>query len=185
MNAESILIAGIGNIFFGDDAFGVEVARRLSQRTLPEGVRVIDFGIRGLDLTYALLDPYDAVILVDALPRGNAPGTLYVLEPEIGDVDDSSVADSMVDPHSLDPLKVLRIARSMGGTIERILLVGCEPVPINHDDDFGIEMSTPVLGAIEEAVCMIETLVHRLRSNASFPDQQPARPASNERTAQV
>src|SRR5947209_3209759 len=74
--------AGVGNIFLGDDAFGVEVAQRLARRPLPAGVRVVDFGIRGLDLTYALLDPYDAVVLVDAAPRGNAPGTLYVLEPE-------------------------------------------------------------------------------------------------------
>ena len=79
-----ILIAGIGNIFLGDDAFGVEVARRLVRRRLPDGVRVVDFGIRGLDLTYALLDGYEAVILVDAAPRGGPPGTLYVLEPPAG-----------------------------------------------------------------------------------------------------
>src|ERR1700676_3752545 len=83
VNSGLILVAGIGNIFLGDDAFGVEVVRRLVQRPLPEGVRVVDFGIRGLDLTYALLDKYAAVIFVDAAPRGGTPGTLYVIEPEL------------------------------------------------------------------------------------------------------
>src|SRR3954462_334859 len=78
-----LLIAGVGNIFLGDDAFGVEVVQRLARRPLPEGIRVVDFGIRGLDLAYALLDGYEATILVDALPRGGPPGTLYVLEPEL------------------------------------------------------------------------------------------------------
>ena len=72
-----------GNIFLGDDGFGVEVARSLSKRQLPEGVSVKDFGIRGFDLAYALLDPWDLVIIVDALSRGEAPGTLYVIEPEL------------------------------------------------------------------------------------------------------
>src|SRR5581483_3861800 len=79
-----VLVAGIGNIFLGDDAFGVEVVRALAQRALPENVRVVDFGIRGLDLTYALLDGYEAVIMVDAAPRGGRPGTLYVIEPAPG-----------------------------------------------------------------------------------------------------
>ena len=78
----SILVACVGNIFNGDDAFGVEVARRLSQATLPDGARVIDFGIRGIDLTYALMDGYDAVILVDAAQRGEAPGVVSVVEPD-------------------------------------------------------------------------------------------------------
>src|SRR5271165_3610783 len=110
MRPGRILIGGIGNIFFGDDAFGVEVARRLSGRPLPEGVRVVDFGIRGLDLAYALLDPYDAVILVDAVPRGGQPGTLYVLEPELDAVD---APPPMVEPHALDPWKVLHLAQSL------------------------------------------------------------------------
>jgi hydrogenase maturation protease len=184
MNAESILIAGIGNIFLGDDAFGVEVVQRLSQRTLPRGVRVVDFGIRGLDLTYALLEAYDAVILVDAVPRGSAPGTLYVLEPEIGTADDSA-ADCQVDPHSLDPLKVLRAARAMGGAIERILLVGCEPTPMNPDEDFGIEMSQPVTQAIEEAVRMIESLVSRFRQDLPPCDELRAGSDSFAPTAQI
>src|SRR6478672_10064780 len=101
-----ILVAGIGNIFFGDDAFGVEVARRLGQQPLPESVRVVDFGIRGLDLTYALLDPYEAAILVDAAPRGGIVGTVYILEPELNQ---TSMPGSALELHSMDPVKVLRL----------------------------------------------------------------------------
>ena len=82
-----ILVAGVGNIFLGDDAFGVEVARALSGRPLPEGVTVKDFGIRGFDLAYTMLDAWDTVILVDALSRGEAPGTLYLLEPDLAYTD--------------------------------------------------------------------------------------------------
>ena len=109
-----ILVAGIGNIFLGDDAFGVEVARRLSARELPRNVRVTDFGIRGYDLAYALLDGYDTTILIDACPRGEPAGTLYVIEPDLenlGGPEDKQVA---VEAHSMNPLNVLRLATSMG-----------------------------------------------------------------------
>jgi hydrogenase maturation protease len=130
----SILVACIGNIFLGDDGFGVEVAQALAQRTDPEwppGVQMIDFGIRGMDLAYTLLDGhYDAVILVDAVPRGNVPGTLYVLEvPWLDDSYSHSNGQSGValDAHSMDPVKVLAFARSMGAQPVYTLLVGCEP----------------------------------------------------------
>src|SRR5262245_39805418 len=109
-SAARILIAGIGNIFLGDDAFGVEVVRRLVQRPLPDGVRVVDFGIRGLDLAYDLVNGYEAVILVDATPRGGQPGTLYVLEPTREEMPDAADAGLMVETHALDPVKVLRLA---------------------------------------------------------------------------
>ena len=146
----------------------MEVARRLSLRALPDGVRVVDFGIRGIDLTYALLDPYEAVILVDAMPRGGPPGTLYVLEPEI-ELDRDGAANPvfpMLEPHDLDPRKVLHLARSLGGQVERVLLVGCEPGPPPlPDDDIAIEMSESVQLAVEEAVPLIESLVTRIRGN--------------------
>ena len=109
-----MLIAGIGNIFLGDDAFGVEVAAELSRRRLPEGMKVVDFGIRGLDLTYALLDEYRCVILVDATPRGGTPGELYVIEPDNCESDSAEVrADPLIDTHEMNPLKVLRLVRAM------------------------------------------------------------------------
>ena len=163
MSTSRILIAGVGNIFFGDDAFGVEVARRLARRAHPPGVRVAEFGIRGLDLTYALLDPYEAVILVDAVPRGGRPGTLYVLEPEADGAGDRDAPGPVVELHNLDPVKVLRLARALGGTVERVLLVGCEPEPPAPEDDLRMGMSEPVQAAVEEAVRLVESLVDRLR----------------------
>jgi len=160
-NIPRILIAGIGNIFFGDDAFGSEVARRLSRRPVPDGVRVLDFGIRGLELSYALLDPYEAVILVDAVPRGGRVGTVYVLEPEVSVAAANGV---IVEPHSMDPVKVLRMARELGSTIARVLLVGCEPTPVT-DDEMQMEMSEPVQAAVEEAIILIESLVKQLLEN--------------------
>ncbi|HEY7426930.1 MAG TPA: hydrogenase maturation protease [Gemmataceae bacterium] len=158
MNRPRILVAGIGNIFLGDDAFGVEVAQRLARRALPEEVRVVDFGIRGLDLTYALLDCYEAVILVDAVPRGEIPGTLYVLEPTRGE----AVENAPIEAHSMDPVKVLRLAEAMGGRVERLLLVGCEPTPADDEEDMREGLSAPVRASVEEAVRLVESLVARL-----------------------
>src|SRR5262245_23984623 len=108
-----ILIAGIGNIFLGDDAFGVEVVRRLADRHLPEGVRAHDFGIRGFDLANALLDGYDAAILVDALARGEEPGTLYVLEPDVDLPEDTTP----IPAHDLHPAQALRLVQAQGGRL--------------------------------------------------------------------
>src|ERR1700723_2432639 len=95
----SVLVAGIGNIFLGDDGFGVEVVRGLTTRSMPEGVTVKDFGIRGFDLAYALLDPWDTVILVDALPRGEAAGTLFVLEPDLTGLGNPAAPGMDLNPH--------------------------------------------------------------------------------------
>jgi hydrogenase maturation protease len=167
MNLSPILIACVGNIFLSDDAFGVEVARRFDRRVLPKGVDVVDFGIRGIDLTYALLEPYEAVILVDAVPRGGPPGTLYVIEPEREMFDDSNTTGSLPEPHNLDPAKVLRLARAMGSTVQRILLVGCEPELPPADEDFRMEMSEPVRAAVDVAIPLIESLVTKIRENGS------------------
>src|SRR5579875_714533 len=135
MTQPRILIAGIGNIFLGDDAFGVEVVQRLMRGQLPEEVCVVDFGIRGIDVTYALLDGYETVILVDATPRGGTPGSLYLLELDIDAAADPLNAGTLVEMHRLDPVKVLRLARQMGAKVERVLLVGCEPAKIGGDED--------------------------------------------------
>ncbi len=156
MAQQRILVAGIGNIFLGDDAFGVEVAQRLAQRPLPAGVRVVDFGIRSFDLAYALLDDPDAAILVDATPRGGAPGTLYLIEPDLGAPEDSSAP--LPDAHSLNPVAVLQLVRHLGGRPRRLLVVGCEPAALESEDG-RIGLSEPVQAAIDEAVRLIESLV--------------------------
>jgi len=158
MTRPHILIAGIGNIFLGDDAFGSEVARRLIVRQLPDEVRVVDFGIRGFDLVYALLDGYEVTIFVDATPRGGEPGTLYTIEPDLSELNDAAGEGAMVEPHGMNPLKVLGMVKSMGGEFKRILLVGCEPSPLESEDG-QLGLSEPVQAAVDEAIRMIESLV--------------------------
>jgi hydrogenase maturation protease len=154
-----ILVAGIGNAFLGDDGFGVEVARRLADRELPAGVDVAEFGIRGMDLVYALGDDYDAAVFVDAVPRGNEPGTLYVIEPEV----DENVLS--LDTHAMDPVKVLRLARELGPVPERLRIVGCEPLTKMSGDtaeELVGELSAPVQAAVDGAVGLVESTVSEL-----------------------
>lgn len=156
-----ILVAGVGNIFLGDDAFGVEVARRLATRTMPPSVKVVDYGIRGLDLTFALLEDYDASILVDATPRGNVPGTLYVLEPDLNE------QGGAIDTHGMNPMRVLAAARSMGSELRQVIIVGCEPDLATVTEEQGeIGLSAPVEAAVGEAIQMIQSLVERLLASA-------------------
>ncbi len=167
MNSESsdrprVLVAGVGNIFLSDDAFGVEVVQRLSRRPLPDCVRVIDFGIRGLDLAYALLDGYETVILVDAAPRGGAPGTLYVLEPELDHHHSPAEGVSLMEAHNMDPARVFSLVTALGGHVERVMVVGCEPQPTTSDDDMPLQMSAAVQSAVDPAVALVESLVARL-----------------------
>jgi len=161
MTQPRILIAGIGNIFLGDDAFGSEVARRLGQRELPDEVRVVDFGIRGFDLAYALLDGYETTIFVDATPRGEAPGTLYTIEPDLSELDNLDAGGMMVETHGMNPMKVLGMVKSMGGEFKRILLVGCEPAPLESEDGY-MGLSEPVQAAVDEAVKVVESLVREI-----------------------
>ena len=164
----SVLIAGIGNIFLGDDAFGVEVAQRLANRKLPERVKVIDFGIRGFDLAYALLDRFDVTILVDACPRGGAPGTLYVIEPDlnVSAADGAEAAQRTIDAHSMNPMNVIRMAKSIGGELKRILLVGCEPLTLGPEEG-AMGLSEPVAAMVEEAANRIESLVESIQRSES------------------
>ena len=161
MSGPRILIACIGNIFLGDDGFGTEVARRLAGRSLPAGALLKDFGIRGLDLTYALLDPYELVILVDACPRGGAPGTVYLVEPDPAEWNSPDGAPATLETHAMDPMNVLRAVKAMGGVPGRILIVGCEPAEIGSDEEGKLGLSEPVEAAIDEAVALIETLVSK------------------------
>ena len=157
MSHKRILVAGIGNLFLGDDGFGVEVVRRLAGRELPEDVEVADFGIRGMDLIYALQDDYEVVIFVDAAPRGEEPGTVYLLEPEIEE--DGEV---VLDTHGMDPVKVIKLSRTLGARPGRTLVVGCEPEVVIGGDDYEemlMELSEPVRAAVEEAAKLVESLV--------------------------
>ena len=154
-----ILIACIGNIFLGDDGFGVEVAKRLSSRQLPVRVRVVDFGIRGFDLAYALQDGYETTILVDACPHGQAPGTTSLIEPDLSKLDEPQ--QGIVETHGMNPLNVLRMAAAMGGSLGKVLLIGCEPATLG-DEEGKMGLSAPVEAAVEEAVQMIASLTEKL-----------------------
>jgi hydrogenase maturation protease len=152
-----ILVAGIGNIFLGDDAFGSEVARCLQQRCLPHNVVVKDFGIRAVDLLYSLMDKYDRVIIVDAAPRGGEPGSIYLIEPAEKDLTPGEGLP--LDPHSMNPMRVLALARSMGAEIKNVRIVGCEPETPLPADSETIGLSPCVSAAIPRAIELIESLV--------------------------
>ena len=154
-----ILIAGIGNIFLGDDGFGVEVAKRLASVGLPATVKVVDFGIRSFDLAYALQDGYETTILVDAYPHGQAPGTVSLVEPDLSKLNEAQPA--MVDGHGMNPLNVLRMAAAMNGSLKKILLVGCEPATLGGDEG-QMGLSEVVESAVGEAVRMITSLTTKL-----------------------
>jgi hydrogenase maturation protease len=163
-----VLVAGIGNVFLGDDGFGVALADRLGRRALPAGVEVVDYGIRGMDLAYALHDGWDAVLLLDAMPRGRPPGTLSVIEP---DLDDVPVG---VDAHAMDPVRVLGLARALGGDLPRVLVVGCEPLTVMRGDEEDVvaAVSEPVRAALDEGVRLVESLLDELTSEGQPKEEQ-------------
>lgn len=175
MNPPRILVGGIGNIFLGDDAFGVEVVKRLASKPLPRGVEVVDFGIKGLDLAYALLDGYAAVILVDAIPRGQRPGTLYLIEPETEDENADVADDILPETHCLHPANVLRLVQRMGGHVDQLMLIGCEPLPLDADD-IRQGLSVAVAAAVEEAVSIVQALIEEICENHLEPIRKPDRP---------
>lgn len=151
MSDERIFVVGVGNIFLGDDAFGVEVATRMRRRPLPEGVRVDEYGIRGVHLAYELLEgAYDLVVLVDTLDLGDEPGTITVFEPELG-----GAPDVAPDAHDLEPAAVMGLLTGLGGSVGRMLVVGCQPSTM--DEQMGL--SPPVEAAVDEAIRTIEELV--------------------------
>ncbi len=153
MRDERIFIVGVGNIFLGDDGFGVEVATRMRRRAIADGVRVEDFGIRGVHLAYELLEGnYDLVILVDTLDLKSEPGTITVFEPELdGD------GDVLPDAHDLDPATVMGLLQGLGGSVGRMLVVGCQPATLQEQ----MGLSGPVEAAIDEAIRTVEELVQQ------------------------
>jgi hydrogenase maturation protease len=153
------LVAGVGNIFLGDDGFGPEVARRLAGAGLPEGVRVADYGTSGMHLAYDLTSGYDSAVLVDAAPRGQAPGTVTVLEAVLPGQDDSPGPPApdpvdvsrFFDGHGMPPDVVLSVLGRLGRPAPRILVVCCEPARV----DYRMELSEPVAAAVDDAVKII------------------------------
>jgi len=180
-----VLVAGIGNVFLGDDGFGVEVVRRLAERPQPPGVDVVDFGIRGMDLVYALARGYAAAILVDAAPRGEPPGTVSVVEPELPDG-----APATVETHGMDPLRVLALAAASGPLPETVRLVVCEPAEVSAAEDWHdakMELSAVVEAAVGPAVEQVEALAAELvggrRPHAGAQQPQSAAEAARREDA--
>ena len=153
----SILIAGIGNIFFGDDAFGCEVAQQLIREPLPDGVRAFDYGIRSYDLAYAMLEPNDAVILIDAVPRGEVAGTVFLLELDINKLDNAGIES--VNAHTMNPVAVMQLVRSLGGSPRKLYLIGCEPAVLETEE---LGLSEKVRSAVPLALDMIRELISKL-----------------------
>lgn len=153
------LVACLGNIFLGDDGFGVEVARRLAEADLPDRVHVVDYGIRGMHLAYDLAAGYDTTILVDAASRGEAPGTVFVLEPDPRRASEDQPAPFAgrvpIDAHGMQPDVVLAMADTLGAEAGRVLVVGCEPATVAE----GMGLSPPVAAAVGEAARVVAALV--------------------------
>jgi hydrogenase maturation protease len=154
-----ILVAGIGNVFLGDDGFGVALVSRLARRALPAGVEVVDFGIRGMDLAYAMGEGFETVVLLDATPRGEAPGTLYVIEADLDEA-----PEGVPDAHGMDPLQVLALARTLGGPLPRTLVIGCEPQTqmTGEEEDVVFDLSEPVRAALDGAERLVLSVLEDL-----------------------
>jgi hydrogenase maturation protease len=162
----NVMVAGIGNIFQSDDAFGVEVALRLAARPTPVGVRVEDFGIRGMHLAYALLDGYDALVLIDAVPMGEPAGTLAIIEPEVAPaLVTGSEAPPAVDAHSMNPDTVLTTLAHLGGSVEKVFILGCQPATVVE----GMGLSPIISSVLDDAVEMCSVLVSQLMSESAEP----------------
>jgi hydrogenase maturation protease len=148
------LVAGVGNVFLRDDAFGIEVVRLLAGRPQPPGVRVRDYGIRGVHLVYDLLDGCDLFVLVDAAARGDPPGTVTVLEAELPEGRD--LIRPVIDAHSLAPDDIFALLASLGGRPGRSLVVACEPADVSA----GMGLSEPVRAALPHAVRAVEEILN-------------------------
>ncbi|MCQ4079342.1 hydrogenase maturation protease [Streptomyces sp. RB6PN25] len=154
------LVAGVGNIFLGDDGFGVEVVRRLASQPLPDDVEVVDSGVRGVHLAYQLLDGYETAVLVDATSRGAAPGTIHLIDASARPPRGDAPAPVAPDGHHMTPDAVLALLETLrnsaGGTgPRRVLVVGCEPASVEE----GIGLSEPVAAVVDEAVRCVLSVV--------------------------
>jgi hydrogenase maturation protease len=163
---KQILVAGVGNAWLQDDAFGGTCARRLEERGVPSGVTVMDFGTGGLDLAYEIMRGYDALILLDASRQGGEPGTLYVIEPSMDDLAGSSIEDGdVINPHGMDPQTVLRFVGAIGGFSGRVVVIGCEPGEV---DEVGLGLTPAVEDVVERALTLVTETIDELRTDAAY-----------------
>jgi len=162
---KQILVAGIGNAWLQDDAFGGECARRLEARGVPSGVKVMDFGTGGLDLAYELMRGYDALVLVDASRQGHEPGTLYVIEPQLSDYEGAIEDGETINPHGMDPATMLRFVNAIGGFSGKVVVIGCEPGEV---DEVGLGLTPPVAAAVDKALELIGDTLDELRTDAAY-----------------
>ena len=162
---KQILVAGVGNAWLQDDAFGGECARRLEQRGVPSGVTVMDFGTGGLDLAYEIMRGYDALVIIDASRRGGEPGTLYVIEPSMEEIASSIEDGEAINPHGMDPATVLRFVRAVGGWSGKVVIVACEPGDV---EDLGLGLSPALEAAIDQAIALIDETIAELRTDKAY-----------------
>ena len=148
--SQQVLVAGIGNIFCTDDGFGSEVARRLGEGPLPDGVRVVDYGIRGMHLAYDLLDGYAALVVVDALPGDGPPGELTVLA-----VGPEDLGEGEFDAHGMAPVAVLASLGQLGGSLPPTYVVGCRPADVGE----GIGLTPSVAAAVGPAIALVHEVL--------------------------
>jgi hydrogenase maturation protease len=165
-----VLVAGIGNVFLTDDGFGSEVAPRLAERPVPEGVKVVDYGIRGMHLAYELLDGYDGLVVVDALPGDGSPGDLSVLA-----VGPEDLGEGEFDAHGMAPVAVLASLGQLGGTLPPTFVVGCQPADVSD----GMGLTPAVAGAVDRAVELVhDVLASRLGRPPAGPAERTRVPAA-------
>lgn len=167
--APQILVAGIGNTWLRDDGFGSEVVKRLADRDLPEGVTVLDFGTGGLDLAYEVMRGYAGLVLVDVSKQGGEAGTLYVMDPDLDDVEPISDGEAM-NPHGMDPQTVLRFVKTVGATPGRVAIVACEPGEV---EEMGIGLTPEVEAAAERATGMVLETVQEMIDAEPAPEPAP------------
>jgi len=162
---KQILVAGVGNAWLQDDAFGGECARRLEARGVPSGVTVMDFGTGGLDLAYEVMRGYDALVILDASRQGGEPGTLYVMEAEREDFPDAIEDGENIDPHGMDPKTMLRFVKAVGGWPGKVVIIACEPGEV---EEVGMGLTPKVEAAMQQALALVLETVEELRSDAAY-----------------